>query len=167
MLNLVPTVFDDVTFVVPSVPIEFPHKDIKSFGTYCGPGDGVGDKLVPDVIPIFRVKLSPACWIHDLCFQLGDPTWSDFRLANSGMLTNAVACVYAQTNTYFTRRLCTRIVQGYVYSVDCELGMFTYWKLKLRQGYTDEVWRAVSGNDRLTVALRLFSERELSQYSIA
>lgn len=93
-MNTALIMFDEVQLIVPvvnSAPIEMPTNSFESFGAYCGAGDSFGLKVVPETV--FGVIVSPACFIHDMCWDLAEPTWADFHQSNSIFLHNILAII--------------------------------------------------------------------------
>lgn len=67
--------------------------------TFCGPGDGIGDVIVPDCIgPRFCANISPACFQHDLDRALCDGSRLSFDLGNNRFYRNMESLCRVQTN---------------------------------------------------------------------
>ena len=111
----------------------------------CGAGQGFWERVVPDYIyipPIIirgawptRIKISPACRIHDLDWDLAAPTWDDFHAANSRLYANIKAIILKKTTTdsdtqYYALRFCAI----YAGAVDTA-GRKVFWRLKKEQGF--------------------------------
>ena len=77
---------------------EVPTLDYNKFPTCCGARNGWQEKLVPDK-PI-GISFSPACHIHDDCFENGLPTWSDFHQSNGMLFRNLFAIIKAKGTIY-------------------------------------------------------------------
>lgn len=67
---------------------------LKDFPSYCGAGNSIGEWLVPDTA--HKVRLSPACLIHDIEQCLGRRSFTNFMKTNNNLLRNLRACVKAQ-----------------------------------------------------------------------
>ena len=133
-METVEITFDGVRLIVPSVngwPLEMPHPSFDEFDTYCGPGSGLGDALVPD--HIYGVIISPACYIHDTMFHMADPAWSDFHHSNSVFFHNILAIIEAHGTKKDKHKRFYRAVTYYT-AVDIGWGEDVFWRLKKRQG---------------------------------
>lgn len=130
--------FDNVLLLVPEInggPLGMPYESYETFDTFCGPGKGLGDLLVPDDID--DIIVSPPCYIHDTMFAIAAPTWGDFHYSNSVFLHNII-----QTLTYFSindsgsARKYHRFYRAITYYmfVDCSKGAKIFWDLKKKQG---------------------------------
>jgi len=73
--------------------IEWPAIHLEKFGTYCGPGHGIGDLLVPDTM--WGLKVSAACYVHDFMWAVAEPSWADFHYSNSVFLHNLLRIIDA------------------------------------------------------------------------
>lgn len=101
------------SFLVDLWPHELPLKD---WPTFCGAGDGVGDKLVPDTMCFNNwfgghstAYINPACFIHDITSAICDHTVEDFQFSNRLMLKNSISLVNSQLNfihAWAARRRC-------------------------------------------------------------
>lgn len=78
----------DVMLEVPEFLTElWPYEmALNEWPTFCGPDEGLGDLLVPDVV--CGVVISPACFIHDIDWAICRKTYLDFQLSNSRLLHN-------------------------------------------------------------------------------
>jgi hypothetical protein len=74
------------------------HLSIQDFPTYCGAGEGFGDKLVPD--RIWMQNVSPACFIHDIDFLVASGTWTDFQKCNNRFLRNLRSIIKVKTHMH-------------------------------------------------------------------
>ena len=131
----------------PMVPL-FPPCSYADFPTrYCGAGNGWGERMVPDYIfsatrflpkPFnIAIKISPACFIHDLDFRFAAPTWEAFHAANARLFANINAIADKQSEHYPSalRRQALRYSEIYGHSVDT-IGRPVFWSLKRDEGYT-------------------------------
>lgn len=78
-------------FLVDLWPHELPLSD---WPTYCGAGDGLGDRIVPD--SIWGARVCPACFIHDIDWAIADGSYRAFQAANNRFKRNLVALTDAQ-----------------------------------------------------------------------
>ena len=58
-------------------PLHLPYNDWDEWPTFCGPGSGIGDKIVPD--KIFGVPVNVACYIHDTTEGLAESREEDHQ----------------------------------------------------------------------------------------
>ena len=84
--------FCGVEFEVPVENFEFPCNDLKDFPTSCGAGK-FGDAITPD--ELVGCSISPACFIHDVAWDVAEKTRKDFRTANQMFLHNMLAIINA------------------------------------------------------------------------
>lgn len=76
----------------------WPHGlPLDAWPTFCGPGSKLGDWLVPDKI---LAILSPACFIHDVCWALSSGSKSEFRLHNRALFKNCMTLCKSQLKWY-------------------------------------------------------------------
>ena len=114
-----------VTLIAPK-NMEFPSKLVADFGTYCGAGK-YGDLLVPDTF--YWLKMSPACFIHDMMWEMSDATWAAFHFSNSIFLRNLNTLVIAQSKNSILKRLRLYRAATYYNAVDTK-GPDIFWRLK-------------------------------------
>ena len=83
------------TLVIPAfLPPLWPYQmPIEKWPTFCGAGDGIGDKIVPD--RIHGVQMAPACFTHDIEWAVTPNTLKAFMLANWHFLRNCLALIDA------------------------------------------------------------------------
>lgn len=138
-METVQIIYDGVRLTVPIVdgsPLHMPHNGFDDFDTYCGPGKGWGDKLIPD--EIYGIIISPACFIHDKMFFYAKASWVDFHLSNSVFFHNILNIIEhfdppigdekeeARHERYY------RAVTYYM-AVDSGWGPSIFWNLKKKQ----------------------------------
>lgn len=129
------TIFDGVHLLVPILDdgdfLEFPHKNFDTFDTYCGPGTGLADSLVPD--DIYGIKISPACYLHDVMWEMAEGTWRDFHYSNSVFFHNILRIIehfappVGEEKVRHERYY--RAVTYYM-AVDGDVGASLFWRLK-------------------------------------
>ena len=131
MMETVEVYFDGVPLLVPLVaangPVAFPHDSFETFDEYCGAGWTA--KIVPDVL--FGVNMGPACYIHDLMFEIADRTWADFHHSNSVFLHNMLSIHYHFSGRYDHHKYdrLHRII-SYYHAVDTDLGKYFFGKFE-------------------------------------
>ena len=70
---------------------EPPTLEYKKFPDCCGAGEGWQQEIVPD--SLFGICFSPACHIHDDCYDKGEATWADFHQSNGMFFRNILAII--------------------------------------------------------------------------
>lgn len=122
----------------------FPTCSYKDFpANYCGPGYGLSEALIPDSIlwptsflPGFlnvSIKLSPACFIHDLDWQFADATWEAFHESNCRLYANIKAIIEAKAKNRLVRWHAKKFPAIYAQTVDT-VGRPIFWRIKRDQG---------------------------------
>ena len=113
---------------------------------YCGAGNGLGEKIVPDYVYWYTrklpgalnisIKLSPACWCHDKGWDKAPPTWDAFHAENSQFYANNKAIIdfYSVNFPKIIRNHALKYPKYYSQAVDT-FGRVVFWKLKQQQGY--------------------------------
>lgn len=128
--------FDKIKLIAPVVnsrPIKLVYPSYDKMPSYCGAGKGFGDFIVPDTA--YFLKISAACFYHDLCWDFAKPTWEEFHTSNSIFLSNINSIIKTKsTNAFFAHMRYYRAVT-YFNAVD-SIGAYYFWKLKRSQGYT-------------------------------
>ena len=128
---------EGVPLLVPKNITHFPWTTFKDFPTYCGPGDGIGDLIVPD--KMYRLKISPACYIHDEDFKVVPPTWDGFHSANSRFLHNLITIVEYRSKNNIIKHLRIYRCATYYMAVDSVLNK-VFWKIKQDQQENHGMW---------------------------
>lgn len=86
---------------------EFITKDISKYPTFCGAGKGAGDWLVPE--GMWRLKVSPACHIHDDMWDKASGIFFDFIISNIIFLFNiCMIIIVMSTKRYMGVLRCGR-----------------------------------------------------------
>jgi len=101
--------FHGIQYQVPE-GFEFLDKEINEYPSFCGAGDGIGDKIVPEVIG--GMRCSHICHAHDECWSLCEPTRVAFIKSN--MMFGYNLSVYLSTGKGFWTTI-WRLVKGAVY----------------------------------------------------
>jgi len=82
----------------------WPHElPLSEWPTFCGAGEGIGDVAVPDEWYLGFIHISPACFIHDICWALTDNSDESFDWANDLFRRNLKALIDAQLWWPFNR----------------------------------------------------------------
>ena len=81
-------------------PFNLPLSDWPSF---CGAGDGLGDRIVPDTINGNRVAC--CCFEHDISWILADATFAAFMKSNLRLYLNLRAVVIANDRPGWWRHM--------------------------------------------------------------
>ena len=72
----------------------FPTVPIDEFPSFCGAGDGIGDRVVPDSVLVLSIAI--ACWIHDGMFSLLSPKKDNWYIANGILILNIFMLIIAK-----------------------------------------------------------------------
>lgn len=99
-------------------------EDIRSKGR-CGPGRGLGEKLIPETI--WGLSVTPACQIHDQMYEKGE-TIGDKESADRVFLNNMLRIINGNSNR-FMRWLRTRRALKY-YEAVRDFGGPAFWSNK-------------------------------------
>jgi hypothetical protein len=127
--------FDGVNLVVPIIdgyPLHMPYPSLDEFSSYCGPGSGLGDWLVPETLSGLRV--SAACYIHDVMWDYAEPTWGEFHYSNSVFVRNLIEIVLVKTPDEDDVQA-KRLSEALVYYMAVDKGFKVFWKLKREQEF--------------------------------
>lgn len=134
--------FDGIPLQLPVIDttgrkIELPpsYKKYTDFGSYCGSGRGIGDKLVPEVILGLRVSL--ACYIHDQSWDIAEATWDAFHLSNFAFFHNLMMLNSFKSSNTIAEHLRVYRIGTYYNSVDT-IGAMFFWKCKIEQGLVSD-----------------------------
>jgi len=100
------------SFLVPLWPYQMP---IEKWPTFCGAGDGFGDKIVPD--HICGVNMAPACFTHDIEWAVTPNTLKAFMLANWHFLRNCLALIAASDLGWLNKQRARARCLGYFAAV--------------------------------------------------
>lgn len=138
--------FDGILLRGPSVCVSgFKQYSYKTFpDNFCGAGTGLGEKLVPDYIfgntkilscigLDISIKISPACFIHDVDWLYSQPTWDDFTDSNRRFKYNIESIINLKArNDFIAARALYRPVT--YYNSVCLVGRHVFWSIKAGQG---------------------------------
>ena len=123
-------IFDGVSLRVPDNDyFMWPHPTFKGFPSCCGPGEGWGNRLVPE--SVFRINLSPACWIHDEMFSWRDKTWINFYYANAVFMANCFEINRVKSKSKIRETLRIPFIYIYVKSVNTAIGAKLFFNKEL------------------------------------
>lgn len=119
----------EVSIVAPEF-IKFPSKYVLDFQSYCGAGKGFGDVIVPETM--WGLPISPACFVHDIMWDMAEPTWDDFHSSNAIFLRNITSLINTQSKSNFLKHLRMYRAVTYFNAVD-SIGKTIFWNLKHKQ----------------------------------
>ncbi len=127
-MQSVALVVESITLIVPEFLVEWwpHHLPLDRFPSFCGAGTGVGDVIVPE--KNWGLSMSPACFVHDICWPIAQPTWADFHQSNSMFMHNCQALVEARSRFPLKQLRMYRAVT-YFNAVDT-LGETFFWAEK-------------------------------------
>ena len=117
---------EDVTFIVPE-SYHAPYQTLAEFPACCGAGDGIGNTLVPETM--YALRISPACAIHDFCWEYAGGNWSEFHQSNYIFLVNILSIIRARSGNALMRWLRAKRALKYFNAVD-EVGAMIFKKMK-------------------------------------
>ena len=134
MLQYTQVPFDGIYLRVPiinGVPFnDWSANTIDDYPSYCGAGSGIGDLIIPETL--LRLRISPACHIHDISWELAGPTEEELLEANRTFLTNILAIVEPRSNWFieFPRQQLAMVYYSTVNSKKNDI----FWDIKREQG---------------------------------
>lgn len=133
MIRFVETEFNSVLLYVPVVNgkpwADWAGNTIQDYPSYCGAGEGIGNLIIPD--RIWFLPVSVACHIHDVSWELAEPTEQDRKSADTVFLANMLRVIEAESN-WFMRILRNQRAMTYYNAVDCKKNN-VFWNLKRAQ----------------------------------
>jgi len=137
-LEIVPFEYSDVKLIVPKIALAYiPKVRLRDFPAhFCGAGHGFSEKIIPDTLWWFfkKVKISPACLVHDLEYVFAPPTWDAFRASDSRLKDNIHNLVDSKIKGSWHRKAFYVMAAVYLLSVDM-FGKYVFWELKKKQGH--------------------------------
>lgn len=71
--------------------------ELDRWPSFCGSGEGIGDRAVPETT--HGVCLSPACFVHDIDFIISPRTIKAFSAANFRFLKNSISLATSQASS--------------------------------------------------------------------
>lgn len=94
---------EGITLWVPSFLVDLWPREVPlaGFPSYCGAGSGIGDKIVPEYI--WGLKVSAACFIHDILWAICPNTWAWFILSNLMFLFNLLSIIKFKSHSFVGR----------------------------------------------------------------
>lgn len=122
-------VLDGVEFIVPDEPwFFFPFQTMMEYHDVCGAGQSgsFGERIIPEYI--MGVKVSIACWIHDLWQSNCPKTLAEFRESNSGMLTNMLAINKVRGGGFFERMARAALMYCWYLAISTKAGLQNFIK---------------------------------------
>ena len=122
-------IIDGIPLLAPT-GIDLPS-NLEDFPPSCGPGDGIGELIVPD--SLLGLCITPACWIHDQCWSMSKASWGDFHVSNSLFLTNLVSLVKNYPLPFplgLLKPIRLILAISYYEAVASQSGAAIFWKLK-------------------------------------
>jgi len=125
-------IVEDIPFLIPA-SIQWPNIKLSDFGDYCGAGEDIGAKIVPD--SIWGLKISSACFIHDVSWEMAEPSWSDFHETNAMFMYNLSSIIICNSKSWILKYLRLYRCVTYHNAVD-SIGAKIFWRLKREQKYS-------------------------------
>lgn len=96
---MIPTrhiLFDGVILEAPLIGgyvMEFLADTIEDYPSYCGPGPGIGNALVPE--KFYGTRCSVCCHIHDVMRAIAECTDEEFDQHNEVFFRNLISLIFA------------------------------------------------------------------------
>lgn len=129
MKSLVVKMVEGVPLIMTQLQADnFPAMPLDEVPHFCGPKDGLGEKVIPD--SILTLYIAIACWIHDGMFCILSPRKDNWYVANGVLLLNILMLI---------------IVKGSKIMVVPRslIALLFFWGVMTGEGwkcFTDRVW---------------------------
>lgn len=109
----------------PTLPVdEFPH--------FCGAGEGIGEKIVPD--HILWLYVAVACWIHDVMFCLLSPSKENWFISNGTLILNIFMLIIVKGSKAMVVPRCV-VALPYFLLVMTKAGWDIFTNRKIKEEY--------------------------------
>lgn len=109
--------------------ISMTRKHLDDFPDSCGPGQGIGELVVPE--HFLGLRISPACHIHDLSWSAANACWGDFHVSNFIFLANMLSLILSRSSLWpFVDSFRMWQALKYFQAVSSREGSAIFWKLK-------------------------------------
>lgn len=102
-------------------PSDFPSE---KWPTFCGAGNGFGDKIVPD--KIHNVSISPECFIHDIGWATSADTIREFLAENWWLAVNIGAQILASELSWWLKELAVLRAWVVYFMAVSTIGIFSF-----------------------------------------
>ena len=123
----------DLQLVIPDDDrFTWPAGSVLEFPFCCGPEKWNTKFYIFD--KLFGVRISPACFVHDVMWEICDATWGDFHYSNSVFLHNVLNIVNMRSEVGFLRFLRRHKAFAYYDAIDIG-GAKHFWEYKASQGF--------------------------------
>ena len=109
----------------------FPVLPLDDYPHFCGAGEGLGEKIVPD--QILFLYISVACWIHDCMFRLLSPDKNNWFIANGVLLLNIFMLIIVKGSNWLVVPRCM-VAVPYFWAVMTSAG----WKCFTSRNWVDD-----------------------------
>ena len=103
------------------------YLDIDEFPSFCGAGNGFGDSIVPE--KMLGLKVAPACFIHDLSWEICELSWAGFHQSNSMFLHNLQQIIINRSSSEILKMIRLYRAVTYFNAVD-SVGAHFFWERK-------------------------------------
>ena len=100
---------------------------IDDFPSFCGAGNGFGDRIVPE--KTIGLKVSPACFVHDLSWEICELSWAGFHQSNSIFLHNLQQIIINRSSSEILKMIRLYRAVTYFNAVD-SVGAHFFWERK-------------------------------------
>ena len=110
---------EGIKLVVPEIlKRNWPKIPLADFPRFCGAGDGLGEKIVPDYI--YKVSVKHCCFIHDITHSILPKTERMFHLSNLLLLINIISTIAHAGGWLMSLRF--RRALKYYFAVESDIG---------------------------------------------
>lgn len=118
----------DLHLVVPDHPdFQWPAPSVLRFPPCCGPEKWNERYYIFD--EVYGLRISPACFVHDVMWDLAEPSWGDFHYSNSIFLHNLLSIINTRSESSVLRFLRRHRAYKYYEAIDL-FGHKYFWQLK-------------------------------------
>jgi len=118
-------------FMPELVDKHFPALPLDDYPRFCGAGEGLWEKVVPD--HILWLYISVACWIHDCMFCLLNPAKTNWFIANGVLLLNIFMLIIVKGSNWLVVPRCM-VAVPYFWAVMTGTG----WKCFTSRNWVDD-----------------------------
>lgn len=124
-------VIDGVPFITRR-GIEIPYQKLKEFPNSCGAGQGFWERIVPE--RIYFLRISPACYFHDIDMEFTEPTEEGFLLMNYIFLINTLSIINFKSKWEWLKPIRRYRAITYYNAVNTRIALREiFWELKRQQ----------------------------------
>lgn len=137
---------DGVPFLIPAGVN--PPDNLKDFPSSCGPGEGIGELIIPD--SLLGLCITPPCWIHDKSWSVAKASSDDYRISNLMFLANLFSVIKFRPIIFplnLLKPFRFMLAVSYYEAVASETGESIFWKLKQSQDRDRKSFQTIPTSD--------------------